>query len=136
MTEDESERSLRRDFRELRDSDRRAIPSFQGVLARSSRCAADPVANRSLAWLALALALVTVGLSVVVIRREAGSRQARAVAPAAEELLAWRSPTRDLLQTTGRELTRELPRVGAFDLAYLDPERERTKDVRSTPLSR
>lgn len=132
MREDEQDEGLRRAFQELRKADRLAVPPFGRLPARARRRGADRILRLHTAWLAAALLLIGVGLGLVVVRNTA-SPPVQGVDAVALDLVAWRSPTDQLLLTTGRELTGELPRIGAFEVVVT--ARARTKRSDPTPLS-
>jgi hypothetical protein len=92
---------LRSAFDSLRRADRERVPSFRSVLQRP-RQRSRPF---GLALAACALLLV-IAASIVLLRRP----QTTAVANID---LTWRGPTDFLLDTPGRELGRDLPRIAA-----------------------
>jgi hypothetical protein len=146
MTNDERDESVRRAFQELRAEDRRALPPFERMLARSSGKTVTRTAHHraGVAWLAaLAAASVLVAAGVGLIAVRDLDRPSIAIvgsmatgATGATGLVAWQSPTERLLLTTGSDLTRELPRIGAFDLEKLEAAVARTNEEGSTPLRR
>lgn len=133
-TRDERDELIRRTFRELRDEDLRALPSFERTLARSSGRAAGRAANHRAAWLAGAVVLVLAGVGLIVAWDLVRRPPVQSVESTAARLVDWRSPTERLLQTTGRDLTRELPRIGAYDFENFDAAVARTKEPVPTPL--
>lgn len=112
MSEDPNDALLREAFHDLRERDRRAIPSFERVVMRRSRSTPEAGWYRRLPWLAGAALLLAVAVVAVNLHQFSSSPGSKATRDAMI-LSAWRSPTRVLLQTTARDLTESLPRVGA-----------------------
>lgn len=128
MTRDDRDRDLRRTFAELREEDRRGLPSFERLVTVRRGARPDRPALR-LAIAALGLVAV-VGALWIARRPESGPQQ-----PEVEALLAWSSPTEFLLRTPGRELASELPSVGDVDLSGLGLSDLRPTNDAAAPLT-
>ena len=94
--------AMHRLFAELRDADRRASPSFAGVLSRRR----PPIASVRAASSIVAFAAAVIVLSIVVAQRLHS-------VPAGPALSAWQAPTDALLSTPGIEVLRSVPSVSS-----------------------
>jgi hypothetical protein len=101
--------AMHRLFAELRDADRRASPSFDGVLRRRRR----PIVSVRAASSILVLAAAVILLSIVVAQRLHS-------VPAGPALSAWQAPTDVLLSTPGIEVLRSVPSVSSSILDRLN----------------
>ncbi len=136
MTGDERDESVRRAFQELREEDQRTLPPFDRRFPVPPVETEARAANHRSRWLVAAVVLVAAGVGLIALRNSAPRSATPNVVASSAALVAWASPTERLLQTTGRDLTGKLPRVGAFDLEKLGATVARTNEDLVAPLRR
>jgi len=95
------DRDLRTHFANLREEDRNAAPPF-------GRTAAATASSRRRSFLRIAFAAVP----VVVIAVMLAVRPHRPTDAVPRKLAAWSSPTAFLLETPGKQLLNQTPRLG------------------------
>lgn len=101
MSSPEDDR-LRKHFANLREEDRSAAPSFDRTVA-----AVGAVSRRGSSWRIALAALPVAAIAVMLTVRTHRSKDA-----ASRDLAAWSSPTAFLLETPGRQLVNQTPRLG------------------------
>jgi hypothetical protein len=121
----DGDRDLRLRFDHLRAEDRRQLVPFALVWARSAACRERAGSRWRRPSLVVAAALA---LTVLVLSFPGGPRRTPVAEPplgARQALETWRAPTDFLLETPGRELLAEVPRLGGL-LFEPSPEPERS----------
>jgi hypothetical protein len=94
--------NLKTHFAKLREADRSAAPPF----GRMAAAAAD-VPRRGYSW---RIALATMPVLAIAVLLSVRSHRSTEAAP--RELAAWSSPTAFLLETPGKQLLNQTPRLG------------------------
>lgn len=118
--------SLKRDFENLRENDRRTAPDFLSTVsaARGRTVAAGPPRSRNRIFIAGALLFAAAAGTMLVIRPHGST------APTVREtgsLFAWSSPTAFLLETPGKQFWSETPRLGDREIYGLPGARKERK---------
>ena len=98
----QEDNGLRTHFANLREEDRREAPDFD----RTAAAAAVPARRGSFGWVALA------AMPILAIAVMFGWRTHRSTDAVPRELAAWTSPTAFLLETPGKQLLNQTPRLG------------------------
>jgi hypothetical protein len=138
VTDDRENRDLERAFAALRAEDRRHAPELERLLARPPAAGASQWPAGRLRAAAIAALLLAVAALLWMTPPRGGKPPE---IDAAQDLLAWRSPTDGLLETPGHALLETLPEVGRIDLPALPadvrspkaPADEPPRDRKETP---
>lgn len=102
---------LKRDFENLREDDRRTAPDFLNTLSVARRRAVADGRRRSRSRIFIAGALLFAAVAgMTVVSRLHRSTASPIRAPGS--LSSWSSPTAFLLETPGKQLWSEIPRLG------------------------
>lgn len=134
MMHDDRDESLRRAFQELREEDQGDRPSFERLLSLAPgvpRRRSRPAFRRTVGLAVAGLGLVA-SIALLVLARQARAPVATTTVAA---LAAWTSPTDTLLRTPGRELSRDLPRLGDIGVLQLGAQEARPTSEPVVPLS-
>lgn len=111
------ERSLRKHFEDLRAADQSSVPPFPATLVAERR-------RPMLLWAIAAAAVLAVCLALPL-----AFRPRTEPLPSVENIAiaTWSSPTAFLLETPGRKLFRETPRISAPALLAIPARKEPSK---------
>jgi len=113
---------LKRDFENLRESDRRTAPDFLSTVSAARSRAVAPSRNRG--FIAAAILFAAVAGTMLM------SRSHRSTALPDRELrtlYSWSSPTAFLLETPGKQFWTETPRLGSRGIYGLPGARKEGK---------
>jgi hypothetical protein len=113
---------LKQEFENLREEDRRTVPDFLAAVSLAgARAMIDRRRSRNRIF--AGAVLLFAAIAVMMVTRAPDRPAVRPLAKT-ESLLTWSSPTAFLLDTPGRQLWREVPRLGDFGVL---PERRKER---------